>query len=66
MQQTDLAMFHWQEGYGAFSVSPGHVDALKRYIDSQELHHQNLSFEDELRRICEKYGLEIDERYVWD
>ena len=65
-EQTRLAEFHWQRGYGAFSISPSHVEELKRYIASQEQHHRNESFQDELRRICKKYGVEIDERYVWD
>ncbi len=28
-QSTDTMNFHWQNGYGVFSVSPSHVDALK-------------------------------------
>jgi len=31
-----LSDFYWQQGYGAFSVSPSHVDALIKYIDNQE------------------------------
>jgi REP element-mobilizing transposase RayT len=30
-QAIALADFHWQNGYGAFSVSPSHVDPLKQY-----------------------------------
>ncbi len=65
-EQPRLAEFHWQQGYGAFSISPSHVDALKDYIADQEEHHRHESFQDEFRRLCKKYGLEIDERYVWD
>jgi putative transposase len=61
-----LADFHWQNGYGAFSVSPSHVEALKEYILNQEEHHHRESFQDEFRRLCAKYHLPIDERYVWD
>jgi putative transposase len=63
---VDLADFHWQDGYGAFSISPSHVPALTRYIAEQERHHQTRSFQDEMRRIYRKYGVEYDERYVWD
>ena len=28
-QREDLRDFYWQTGYGAFSVSPGHVEDLK-------------------------------------
>ena len=66
LENPRLQDFEWQAGYGAFSVSPGHVDALKDYIDNQVEHHRQESFQDEFRRICKKYGVEIDERYVWD
>lgn len=62
----DLAGFYWQKGYGAFSVSPSHVEALAAYIERQEEHHHQESFQDEFRRICEKYNIELDERYAWD
>lgn len=58
--------FYWQNGYGAFSVSPGHVESLRSYIANQEEHHTKESFQDEFRRLLTKYGLEWDERYVWD
>jgi hypothetical protein len=65
-QSQNLRDFHWQLGYGAFSVSPSHVPALKRYIAGQMEHHGHESFQDEFRRLCKKYDAEIDERYVWD
>jgi putative transposase len=65
-KSASLADFHWQNGYGAFSVSPSHVDPLRTYIENQEKHHQRESFQDELRRLLKMYGLEWDERYVWD
>jgi REP element-mobilizing transposase RayT len=65
-EAPSMAEFHWQAGYGAFSISPSHVDILKKYIDNQEAHHRTESFQDEFRRICRKYGVPIDERYVWD
>ena len=65
-EQPRLVEFHWQQGYGAFSVSPAHIDALKEYIAKQEAHHRHETFQDEFRRVCGKYGVEIDERYVWD
>ena len=62
----ELADFFWQNGYAAFSISPGHVEALREYIANQEEHHRKESFQDELRRLLTKYGLEWDERYIWD
>jgi putative transposase len=58
--------FHWQGGYGIFSISPAHRQALEEYIANQAEHHRKVTFQDEYRRLLRKYGVEIDERYVWD
>jgi putative transposase len=58
--------FHWQAGYGIFSISPAHRDVLERYIGSQADHHRVTSFQEEYRKLLGRYGLEWDERYVWD
>lgn len=58
--------FHWQDGYGAFSVSPAHVEAVREYIANQEEHHKQESFQDEFRRVLKLYRVEYDEKYVWD
>lgn len=58
--------FYWQRGYGAFSVSENRVPATIKYIAEQDIHHGRLKFQDECRKIFEKNGLELDERYFWD
>ena len=58
--------FYSQNGYGAFGISPKEVDAVDRYIRNQKEHHDKESFQDEYRRICKEFEVEIDERYVWD
>ena len=63
---ADLATFHWQDGYGLFSVSPSHVLAVREYIRNQEEHHKKESFQEEFLRILKKYKVEYDERYLWD
>ena len=63
---SGLADFYWQNGYGAFSVSPGHVETLRDYIERQEEHHRAINFQDEFRDLLAKYGLDWDERFVWD
>ena len=65
-KSRSLADFYWQNGYGAFSIGPSHVDQLIAYIANQEEHHQRESFQEEYLRLLAKYGLEWDERYVWD
>jgi putative transposase len=58
--------FAWQGGYGAFSVSQSNAKQVKAYIQNQEEHHRELSFQDEFRLLLKKHGIEYDERYVWD
>jgi REP element-mobilizing transposase RayT len=58
--------FYWQSGYGGFSVSQSNVDAVKQYIENQEEHHRKMTFQDELRALYRRHGIEFDERYVWD
>ena len=58
--------FHWQKGYGAFSIGESNVAALKLYIGSQKQHHKRITFQDEYRKFLKSYGLDYDERYVWD
>ncbi len=65
-QDSKLNAFYWQHGYGAFSISPSHVEALKEYIRNQEEHHRIETFQEELRRLCRKYGLALDEQYAWE
>ncbi len=58
--------FHWQAGYASFSVGQSEVHAIVRYIDGQEAHHQEVSFQDEYRRLLREHKIEFDEKYVWD
>jgi hypothetical protein len=39
--------FAWQTGYGAFTVSESQVPAVRRYIESQEEHHREITFKEE-------------------
>jgi putative transposase len=65
-QAKALQSFYWQNGYGGFSVGPAEVDSVAAYIEGQEEHHRVVSFRDEYRRFLKEYGVEYDERYVWD
>jgi REP element-mobilizing transposase RayT len=65
-QGTQYHGFHWQAGYGVFSVSESKVDDVKFYIENQEEHHRKVSFQDEFRRLCKKHAVPLDERYAWD
>ena len=65
-QDDRLKGFHWQAGYGIFSVSHSQKVAVIQYIAVQQKHHRQVSFQDEYRRLLEKHAIEYDERYVWD
>jgi len=58
--------FHWQSGYGAFSIGQSQMATVKRYIQSQKRHHRRVTFQDEFRKFLQRYEIEYDERYVWD
>jgi REP element-mobilizing transposase RayT len=57
--------FSWQEGYGAFSVSPSQVPTVKKYIQNQERHHRRQNFEQEFIILLRNCGVAYDERYVF-
>jgi hypothetical protein len=57
--------FEWQEGYGAFSIGQGQVEATQAYIAGQEEHHRKRDFQAEFIAILKKHGIEYDPRYVW-
>ena len=59
---AQYADFHWQGGYGVFSISPAHRPALETYIANQAEHHRQVTFQEEYRRLLEKYGIQFDER----
>ena len=58
--------FHWQDGYGAFSIRKTDIPELKKYIASQKEHHLKRSFKEELIRFLHYEGIEYDERYLWN
>jgi REP element-mobilizing transposase RayT len=58
--------FFWQRGYGAFSVSPGQLEAVLEYVDTQQEHHRTRTFQEEYRELLRRHGVDFDERYVWD
>jgi REP element-mobilizing transposase RayT len=65
-QGKEFAKFHWQSGYGAFSIGPSGIDEVKSYIANQAEHHRVKSFREEFRSFLKRYQIEFDERYLWD
>lgn len=58
--------FAWQLGYGAFSVSKSSVHTVVKYINNQEQHHRNRTFQQEYLYLLRQHEIEYDERYIWD
>ena len=58
--------FAWETGYAVFSVSESNVDAVVKYIATQEEHHRKRSFQEELVAFLKKNHIEYDPRYIWD
>ena len=58
--------FRWQEGYGAFSVSPSLLSTVRAYIRNQADHHRERNFEAELRAMLDKSGVPYDERRLFN
>ena len=61
-----LRKFQWQDGYGAFTVSPSQQAAVVAYIDRQMEHHRKQSFQDELLELLKRHEVDYDPRYVWE
>jgi len=59
MRETDR-LFAWQEGYGAFSVSPSQLERVKQYIANQPAHHATHSFEQEFLAMLQAANIGFD------
>jgi putative transposase len=59
-------LFGWQEKYGAFSVSVSQLDHILQYIQHQEEHHREMTFQEEFLALLKKHRIEYDDRYLWD
>ena len=58
--------FAWQGGYGGFSVGASQIEAVSEYIREQPKHHAKNTFQEEFRKLLERYKVTFDEAYVWD
>ena len=61
----DLRSFRWQDGYGAFSVSPSQKEAVIRYIRGQETHHRRKTFQEEFIALLRAHGLDYNPDLIW-
>ena len=54
----------WGKEYFAYSVSPEGVEAVRNYIIGQEQHHTTVKFENELRELCIRAGIDPKDIYL--
>ena len=59
-------VFHWQDGYGAFTLSRSKVDAVLAYIDGQLEHHRVSTFQEEYLKMLADHEVEYDQKYIWE
>jgi REP element-mobilizing transposase RayT len=58
--------FCWQDGFGAFSYSQSHIDAVVKYTLNQPEHHKKQSFRDEYLLMLKKFEIDYDEKYLFE
>ena len=58
--------FEWQEGYGAFSYSQSHIDAVYKYIANQEEHHKKQNFITEYSSFLNKFNITSDKKHLFE
>ena len=64
-QKLTQRKFQWQEGYGAFSYSRSHIDAVVHYIDNQQEHHKMIAFLDEYKELLKRFDIGYKEQYIF-
>jgi putative transposase len=61
-----LGRFSWQEGYGGFSYSRSQIREIYNYIDNQETHHRNKTFQQEYIDYLNENEMEFDKQFLFD
>jgi len=56
--------FAWQDGYGAFTVSPTQMAGVRKYIQKQEAHHDSKTFKEEYIELLKMSGVKYDGKYL--
>jgi REP-associated tyrosine transposase len=64
--RPELAVSAWQTGYGAFTLGPGQVPDVTRYIHNQNEHHRREPYDQELRKMLRRAGLDVEEPFYWE
>ena len=57
--------FHWEDGYGAFSVSHREISNVARYIENQQEHHKTISFSEEFENLLRMHDIAFNRDYIF-
>jgi len=58
--------FQWQDGYGAFTYSKSHINAVVKYILNQPEHHKQQSFKEEYISFLNKFDVDYNPQYLFE
>ena len=58
--------FNWQKGFGAFTYSKSHIDAVAKYILNQYEHHRKKSFREEYINFLKKFNIDYNDKYLFE
>ena len=61
-----LGKFSWQEGYGAFSYGRSQISDIYNYIENQQEHHKQKTFQEEYVQYLIKREMEFDEQFLYE
>ena len=54
------------KGRNISTMAQSLAKAVTNYINNQKEHHRKMTFQEEVIRFLKEYGVEYDERYLWD
>ncbi len=57
--------FSWNENEVVVTISPNHLEIARAFIESQQSHHEIVSFQCELKGPFDEHGFDYDERELW-
>jgi len=60
------AKFAWQDGYGAFTYSKSHIDAVVKYVLNQPEHHKKQSFKTEYINLLTLFEIDWKNEYLFE
>ena len=62
----NAALFEWQKGYGAFTVSYSQIESVRHYIQNQREHHRTKTFEEEYIAFLKLHNIEFNYQYLFE